>query len=247
MRWMAGGIAWAVLLHGSGSVFAWNPQTRVRVVDEAVRLMPPSLRLALERHREDLLRGALLPMTGEDGPAHRPPWQSGTLEQEIARQIESLAQTVGKPASFRDLARRFGEVAHFVSDAGFPPVAAGPEGASRYSDFGRFCESRADRFPLVFYGHEDPDLARDDARGYALRILDRSRDEDRQLARAYAEAGTPPDPTAFDDRSVPFAVASLSYSRTVTDVVRAWLTGWGRGGGDLGKTPYLRSTRTYRR
>ncbi len=30
---------------------AWNPETRIRMIDEAVRLMPASLRLALERHR----------------------------------------------------------------------------------------------------------------------------------------------------------------------------------------------------
>ena len=56
---------------------AWEPDTRVRMVDEAVRLMPESLRLALTAHRRDLLIGMLEPMTTEDGPEHRPPWSDG--------------------------------------------------------------------------------------------------------------------------------------------------------------------------
>jgi hypothetical protein len=67
----------------------------------------------------------------------------------------------------------------------------------------------------------------------------RARDEDRELARAYSLAGDPPSPAAFDDRSIPFAVGSLAYSHTVTDIVRAWLAAWRLGGGDVGRTPYL--------
>ena len=42
----------------------------------------------------------------------------------------------------------------------------------------------------------------------------------------------------FDDRSVPFAIGSLSYSRSINDVVRVWLTVWENAGGDMGYTPY---------
>ena len=64
--------------------------------------------------------------------------------------------------------------------------------------------------------------------------------EDRELARAYAAAGDPPAAAAFDDRSIPFAVGSLSYSRAVNDIVRAWLTAWRMAGGDTGRTPYAK-------
>ena len=46
---------------------AWAPETRVRMVDEAVRLMPASLRKALESHRERLLRGMLAYAEGDIG------------------------------------------------------------------------------------------------------------------------------------------------------------------------------------
>jgi hypothetical protein len=68
-RWA---VVWVALTAAPG--LAWSPETRVAIADDAVRLMPESLRLALERQREALLRGVLEPMAGEDGLDHRPPW-----------------------------------------------------------------------------------------------------------------------------------------------------------------------------
>lgn len=229
------------------SARAWSPATRIRMADEAVRLMPASLRLALEHRRQDVLRGVLEPMTDEDSPAHRPSRDGGTLEDEIASRVRALEEAVRNPKSFGEIARAFGALAHFVSDAGFPPAASGKSGADRYADFGKFCETRMGRFPLVFYGHAEEASREADLRAFAGTILDRARAQDADLARAYAQAGTPPDPAAFDDRSVPFAVGSLAYSRSVTDVVRAWLVAWGGASGDLRGTPYLPSARVYRR
>lgn len=220
---------------------AWTPATRVQLTDASIRFMPASLELVLKRHREDVRRGMLEPLTREDSPPHLPPDLGGTLDRSIADAAASLIDAVQHPETvrFSEVARRFGVLAHFVSDAGFPPVVSGPGDAVRYRHFGKFCESRRDKFPLVFYGHADVDLARGDFLAFARRVLDRSRVEDANLARAYAAAGTPPNPAAFDDRSIPFAVGSLSFSRTVNDIVRAWLAAWERAGGDLGKTPYV--------
>ncbi len=70
-------------------------------------------------------------------------------------------------------------------------------------------------------------------------MLNRAAAEDTELARTYARAGDPPNPALFDDRSVPFAVASLSYSHTFTDIVNVWLAAWSRGGGDMDAIPYF--------
>jgi hypothetical protein len=126
-----------------------------------------------------------------------------------------------------------------VFDAGFPPGMSRTDGAARYAHFAAFCDSRRERFPLVFYGHGDARLERGDAAGFALEIMLRAARDDGELARAYAAAGDPPAEAAFDDRSVPFAIGSLAYSRAINDVVRVWLDAWGRGGGDLSRTPYL--------
>ncbi len=219
---------------------AWAPETRLHMVDRARQLMPRSLRLALERYREHVRRGVLEPLTQEDGPAHRPPWDSGTLDAEIERQARALVEAVKAQRPFREVARRFGALAHFVADAGFPPNAAGASGADHYHHFARFCEERREKMPLVFHGHADLDSGAGDFRALALAALERARQQDVDLARAYRLAREQPAPEAFDDRSIPFAIASLAYTQTVTDIVRAWLMAWNEAQGDLGRTPYLR-------
>ncbi len=127
-----------------------------------------------------------------------------------------------------------------MADAGFPPLAAGEDGAGHYTHFARFVEQRMERFPLVFYGHGNfPEESLDRA-GYIRQVLARSTGNDLKIAAVYARAGDPPAAAFFDDRSVPFAVGSLSYSRTVNDIVRIWLDAWNRAHGDLGRTPYLK-------
>jgi hypothetical protein len=216
---------------------AWVPETRVKMVDEAVRFMPPSLRIALEGHRSELLRGMLGPMKTEDAPEHRSPALEGTLDQTVAAEAEELAGILAGQTTFPKIADRFGRLAHYILDAGFPPGVS-PDGDGRYHHFGKFCESRRGRFPLVFYGHDDDMLAAGDYRGYALQVIERSLHNDRQLAEIYTRDAEHPHASNFDDRSVPFAVGSLAYSRSINDVVRVWLTVWEKAGGDVGRTPY---------
>jgi len=209
------------------------------MVDDAVKMMPPTLRHVLESRRDSVLSGMLTPMTAEDAPPHRPPWDEGTLETSVDSAVRELVAGANAQLPFREVSRRFGALAHFVADAGFPPGAAGALGAPHYAHFAAFCETRRGRFPLVFYGHDNAQLARRDVRAFTLAILERARAEDVTLARAYAAAPSWDDPASFDDRSVPFAVASLAYSRAITDIVQAWLYAWRRCNGDLGGTPYM--------
>lgn len=218
---------------------AWSPRTRLRMAEDAVRLMPRSLRALLAREIEAVRRGALEPMTEEGSPPHLPPWQDGTLPDEVAARSSALTAAIDDHAPFREIALAFGRLAHFVADAGYPPLAGGSGDEARYRHFEALVEGRLEKIPLVFYGHGAPLLERGDARGFALAVLEQARSEDVELARAYRAAGETPHPSAFDDRSVPFAIGSLAYSRTVTHVVNAWLDAWQRAHGDLGRTPYL--------
>jgi hypothetical protein len=238
MRAIGRVLAAAIFLAFGAPVSAWTAATRVVMIDDAVKLMPPSLRTVLERRKNDLRRGMLEPMTLEDSPGHRPPWDGGTLATSVDAAARDLVSGAETRVSFHDVARRFGVLAHFVADAGFPPGASGAAGASRYAHFAAFCEARRTRFPLVFYGHDNDALSKNDFKSFTAAILDRARAEDANLARAYAEAPSWNDPAAFDDRSVPFAIASLSYSRSVTDIVQAWLAAWRNCHGDLAGTPY---------
>lgn len=222
---------------GAPGSAAWTPATRVHMVDEAMRLMPESLRMALEGKGDLVRRGMLEPLVDEDGADHRPPWDDGRLDQALAAESRSLVEALRRGNDFDEISRRFGRVAHFVIDAGFPP-AMEPGAHKRYTHFASFCESRLPKFPLVFYGHDEDDVPQP-YRDRALDIMQRALDDDRLLARAYAAAGDPPAESHFDDRSVPFAVGSLAYSRGVTDIVRVWLAAWSEASGDMGRTPFL--------
>jgi len=229
-----------LVIYLSSQGYAWAPETRVRMTDEAVRFMPPSLRLALENHRKALLRGVLNPMKAEDGPEHRAPELNGTLDVKIATEATRLSAMLREQTPFSKIAEQFGTLAHYVLDSGFPPGVRA-DGESRYRHFAEFCEDRRERFPLVFYGHENAALAERDYRAYALEVIERSATSDRQLAYVYDRHGEHPHASSFDDRSVPFAVGSLSYSRSINDVVRVWLTVWEDAQGDMGRTPYRKS------
>ena len=95
----------------------------MRMVDEAVRLMPASLRMALESHRREVPRGMLSPMVAEDAAEHRPPWSGGSLDQTVERDARGLLDTLAHPTRFGRIAEQFGTLAHYVADAGFPPGA----------------------------------------------------------------------------------------------------------------------------
>jgi hypothetical protein len=227
----------AVLLALPVDALAWTAPTRVRMVDDAMKLLPPTLRKVLEKRRKEVLRGMLLPMTAEDAAGHRPPWDRGSLDASVEAATRELVASVGT-SSFDEVAEHFGGLAHYVADAGFPPGAGGSRDEKRYAHFAAFAQTRRERFPLVFYGHDSQALARGDLKGFASEAMERARAEDSTLARAYAAAPSWDDPIAFDDRSVPFALASLSYSHAVTDIVQAWVAAWSRCHGDLGGTPY---------
>jgi len=237
-RWLAV----ILLIYTVSQAYAWAPQTRVRMTDEAVRFMPPSLRLALESHRTELLRGMLNPMQTEDAAEHRAT-ANGTLDASVAAEAAKLSEMLQEQTPFSRIAEQFGTLAHYVLDTGFPPGVS-DDGEDRYRHFAEFCEDRRERFPLVFYGHDNEALAKQDYRGYALAVIERSRQSDRQLAYAYEQHAEHAHASAFDDRSIPFAVGSLSYSRSVNDVVRVWLTVWENARGDMGRTPYRDASRT---
>src|SRR5438876_160744 len=80
------------------------------------------------------------------------------------------------------------------------------------------------------------------AAGLASAIRSRYRDDQQRLTLAYhPPGGRPVRPSDFDDRSVPFAIASLAYSHAVADVASVWIHVWRRANGDLSGTPYLGS------
>jgi len=214
---------------------AWTAPTRMQMVDDAIKLMPRTLRTLLRTHHKAVLRGALEPLTTEGQAGHTPETLPGKAEQ----LSDELILAVNNQQPFAEVATSFGRLCHTIADAGYPPLAAGEKGRKHYKHFASFVEERLEKFPLVFYGHQEAASLRFDRAAQVRTVLARAALDDARLEHTYAQAGDPPSARFFDDRSVPFAVGSLAYSRSVTDIVRSWLDAWSRANGDMGRTPYL--------
>jgi len=235
----------AALLTAGGDAFAWSGPMDSRVIREAVRLMPLSLRGILENHVADLTAGAREASGEENDPLHRlDPAQTGAS---AAQRLEEMAvvavRMIDNHRPFADVSHQLGAMAHVIGDLNNPlQVSSADPREGRYAvDYAEYVESNLDRFPLVFYGWKEPSLDEAPAgvRQFASRIAGRSRPYYRHISRAYAQDNPTPVASRFDVRSLPFGIGSLSYSHSVTDTAKVWLYVWKRAHGDLKGTPYL--------
>ncbi|HKY33135.1 MAG TPA: hypothetical protein VJV23_11410 [Candidatus Polarisedimenticolia bacterium] len=227
---------------------AWTPAMDERVAREALRLMPASLRGLLETHMAELVAGAReaaeeQPPGRHEMEAGQPPPHAGARVQELA---DAAVAAVNSHKPFSELARLFGGIAHFTGDLNNPLLVCGDDPAEgRYAArYAEYVESNLPKYPLVFYGWDDEALdALPPSAGavlaFAERSAERARGYYRHVQAAYDPGNPHPPQRRFDERSLPFGIGSLSYSRSVTDTARVWLHVWKRAHGDLRGTPYL--------
>ncbi|MGH9870176.1 MAG: hypothetical protein ACREAA_18695 [Candidatus Polarisedimenticolia bacterium] len=245
-----------VLLLGAGppaadSVLAWTKGTDERVVREALRLMPESMRSVLTPHLDELVAGTREAAAEEPSSVHAqnpqqtPPSSGSRLEDLVPKAVAAIDQH--KP--FAEVARLLGRIAHYAGDLNNPlQVAADDPDESRYAaQYSVYVEQNLKKYPLVFYGWEDQSLdpsrtAREGLRAFAEATASRARASYAPIRAAYATDGPKskvPLARRFDERSLPFGVGSLSWSRTVTDTARLWRHVWKHAHGDMAGTPYV--------
>lgn len=226
----------------------WTAAARERMVRDALKVAPPALLRIVRRHPETLMEGLQRGTEFEGQPHHRQ--DAGTP----GRGSAAALATVGRRAvdaldghlPMRELVYYLGLAAHFASDLS-DPILTDPAGRSFSfaADYALYVERNLGRFPVVFYGYPEvpeagagpPSAESLEAEGHAAAAG--ARRYFAHLDRAYLRsAGSS---SSFDVRSIPFGVASLCYSRAVTNIARAWLHIWRAARGDLTGTPYLGS------
>jgi hypothetical protein len=222
---------------GSATTSAWNGRSRARMVADALKVAPPVLAHLIAKHA-DSLRAGLEEATLSEGEAqHRQNNEDPSSGAAAAMGVvaaKAIAALDGhKPMT--DLVYHLGVLAHLAADVS-DPLLTDPAGshASFAADFPSYIERNLERFPAVFYGYPEgssPLVAE------AIASAKIARGYYGHLARAYAAAGG--SSVSFDVRSIPFGVASLCYSRGVTNIARAWLHVWREAHGDLTGTRYL--------
>ena len=238
------------------AVLAWTPAMEDRIVFEATRLMPPSLRGILEKHADDVKAGLRAARGDERGLWHTQ--EEGQQGASLSTRAEGLAGEIIKMIDshepFASVASKLGELAHVVSDLNNPlHVSAKDPGEPRYAaDYAEYVESNLPKFPLVWYGWSDPRLdlpglpGSGDVAAFARYSARRARNYYAPISKAYAPGGKVPIERRFDVRSLPFGIGSLSYSHAVTDTARLWLHIWNLAHGDVLGTPFLTQERQVR-
>lgn len=226
---------------------AWTSATDERVVREALRLMPSSLKGILQNHLDTLVAGAREAAGEEPSALHgfdagqKNPSAVSRLEELVPKAVAAIDQH--KP--FADVARLLGRIAHYAGDLNNPLQVSGDDPAEdRYAArYTVYVEEHLPRYPLVFYGWDDPALdaaknAREGVRAFAESSAQQARPSYGAIRTAYDPASKVPMARRFDERSLPFGVGSLGWSHTVTDTARLWRFVWKHARGDMRGTPY---------
>jgi hypothetical protein len=227
----------------SAPAAGWTEDTRIRMIRQSMELMPDSLRIILQQQDQICLDGARAATGASGSEAQHRGRDADALKNRIdatAAAVRDTVDAINRHEPFRQIAYRFGEVAHLVADLNFPlnhPTGAAVPPPS-YDRYRAFIESAMVRFPVVLDPADTGRLAADDLNGYLESITERVQPYGPRLAELLRLEAERPDPERFDDRSVAFGIASLTYSRSVSDVSRIWLYIWQQANGDMEGVPF---------
>jgi hypothetical protein len=227
-------LALTACLLPSTPALAWTPATQVKIAEEAAAVAPPDLKRQIDRYLPELRRGSVEPYRNGDASTHfKNPAGGGRLDEVILSETERAIRFIRSHRPFKDIVYQLGVLSHFVADANNPlsTAEADPREPSYFADYLRYVETAQDRFSVVFYG-DGRDLEGPDAIAPLMsRTLARSRHLYPSIGEEYRRVGGPPGAPHFDDRSVAFGVASLTFSHAVSDVAALFRYIWIEAGG----------------
>jgi hypothetical protein len=229
----------------TGSSWAWTDAARRRMADDAMKMTPPSLNVLLERYRTDLIHGMLDPSKEEGSEEHRQRISGGygKAADLLAARARQAIKIIGQPGRLKLAIYAMGTTAHFVADVNFP-LNTGEGGAGDpvyYAPYEAYVEKMLRFFPVVLDKTPSEELAHNRLEDFGLAAARRAARFIPPIRSAYTPQGRPRSAAAFDERSLPFGVASLSYSQSVNDIARVWIYIWGQAGGEVEGIPFPQS------
>ncbi len=229
-----------ILLFVATTAHAWTRASDQRIAAKAAQLAPNDLRMLIERFDSDYKAGLVRAQADEGSDAHRyfVLSRSGHLRERIERETTGVITMIRTGKPMPSVIEHLGMLAHYVADANNPFHIANDEPRldPAHDDFEQYFERRLAKFPTVFYGL-DPDFM---LPSYLDRTFARTATFYPLLGEEYFRFGTRRTSADFDDKSTAFGVASICYSRAVTDLVNLYYYVWRQAGGDVRSAPLLR-------
>jgi hypothetical protein len=219
---------------------AWTRASDEKIARKAAALAPPDLAMLIERFETEYKLGLERAQAGEATDAHSyfVLSRKGRLREHIERETRATIDALRKGDPMPNVVERLGGLVHLIADANNPFHVANddPRLAESQNDFEQYFERRLAKFPTVFYGL-DPQFR---LSTYLDRTFARSAKFYPLVAEEYFRGGQRRTSAAFDDRSTAFGIASVSYSRAVTDTVNLYYYIWKEAGGDVRSAAVMR-------
>jgi hypothetical protein len=219
---------------------AWTRVSDERIARKAAALAPPDLSMLIDRFEADYRRGLERAQADEGSDSHRyfVLSRKGRLRERIEKETRGAIDAVHKGDPMSTVVERLGGLVHLIADANNPFHVAddNPRLGASQNDYEQYFERRLAKFPTVFYGL-DPQFR---LGSYLDKTFARSAKFYPLVAEEYFRGGERRTSAAFDDRSTAFGIASISYSRAVTDVVNLYYYIWKEAGGDVRSAAVMR-------
>jgi hypothetical protein len=220
--------------------FAWTPEAEERIAMRSARLAPPDLKLLIEKYPDAYKSGVKRAASPAECAKHRylVSRGKGELKALIEKDVREAISLMRKERQIQPFIERLGRISHLVADANNPfhTADSNPKLKESQTDFEAYLGRKMTSFPTVFYGLR---INRDVPR-YVDGIVQRSAAHYPLLDEEYFRGGRRRTSWEFDDRSTAFGVASISYSRAVTDNVNLFYYIWREAGGDVRSARVLR-------
>ena len=207
---------------------------------QSTKLMPASFQRIMKSHKEEILQGCLKPdQQGEESHSYDLEKRSGFLEDRILELMREIPEKIRTHHPFREIAVDFGRLSHYLSDLNDPLLLrdTDPKESQYRIDFAIYAEKNIEKYPWVFDGHEQDLLKGDRLRDYIYQVAAQASAKYPRLGEAYFPYGALVSSDTFDPRSLPFGIASLSYSHSITHTVQIWFHTWKKSNGDITYTP----------
>jgi hypothetical protein len=230
----------ALLLALPSIASGWTPEAEERIAQRSSRLAPPDLRMLIEKYPDAYRAGFQSAAAPAECARHRylVSRGKGELKSLIENEVRAAITLMKKDRQIRPFVEKLGRISHLVADANNPfhTESSNAKLAQSQADFEAYLGRKMTSFPTVFYGLK---INRDVPR-YVDGIVRRSAAHYPLLEEEYFRGGRRRSSWEFDDRSTAFGVASISYSRAVTDNVNLFYYIWREAGGDVRSAAVLR-------